>query len=91
MFWGVGSGVRPALSIRPGALNKEKQKNVSCKKFLYKNHKIPCKILSEIDHKNPYFLFVEIVAQFQIGPQTVLDAHSDMSVTKHFPPTLGAC
>ena len=27
MLWGVGSGVRPAPSIRPGALNEEKQKN----------------------------------------------------------------
>ena len=35
-----------------------------CKYIFDKIHEIPSKILCKIDHKNPYFAFDQIIAQF---------------------------
>ena len=51
-----------------------------------KNQKITSQILPKIDHKNPYFPFVQISAQFEMGASTDLRAYSSLGAYKKFSP-----
>ena len=51
-----------------------------------KNQKITSQILSKIDHKNPYFPFLQNSAQFQVGASMDLRAYSYLGASKKFSP-----
>ena len=54
--------------------------------MILKNQKISSQILPKTDHKNPYFPFVQINAQFEMGASTDLRAYSYLSAYKKFYP-----
>ena len=52
--------------------------------MIFKNQKITSQILTKIDHKNPYFPFVQSSAQFEMGASTDLRAYSYLGAYNKF-------
>ena len=50
------------------------------------NNILTSQILPKIDHKNPYFPFVQISAQFERGASSGLRAYSYLGAYKKFSP-----
>ena len=81
--------VRTGGLIAPGRLLKNKKIKItrSVRQVnVLKNQKITSQIFPKIDHKNPYFRFVQNSAQFEVGASTDLRAYSYLGAYKKFPP-----
>ena len=51
-----------------------------------KNQQITSQILPKIDHKSPYFPFVQNSVQFEVGASMDLSAESYLGAYKNFSP-----